>query len=256
MSWLFSQALVAEYSADTCSDGEPYAPSSGNPIQQAYCAPDKMTEFSRLSRFGMTFKPLTEDRGADLLTSYLAASRARTSAPPEKAPASTESAAVCGSTWRESSVRYCLDSSSWKTAHCLWEEALPWSSVILPRWGMTRNGVVYQHRMSERPINATASGLWPTPCKTDGMIGWSETVVKNRETTGLRPSGCKIGYQINYVRQTFPYVMKDGRYHPKLGEWLNGWPLGWSQLQPLAMDKFREWRQQHSLCFLDDKESV
>ena len=84
--------------------------------------------------------------------------------------------------------------------------------------------------------------------KTDGMIGWSETVVANREKTGLRPSGCKIGYQINYVRQTYPYVMTDGLYHPKLGEWLNGWPLGWSQLQPLETDKFREWQQQHSLC--------
>ena len=81
MSWLFSQALVAEYLADTCSDGEPSVPSSGNPTQQAYCAPDRMTAFSRLSRFGMTYKPLTEDRGAELLTSYLADFRARTSAP-------------------------------------------------------------------------------------------------------------------------------------------------------------------------------
>jgi DNA (cytosine-5)-methyltransferase 1 len=63
MSWLYSQALVAEYLGENFSDGEQSAPLSGNHIQQAYCAPDKMTVFSRLSRFGMTYKPLTESRG-------------------------------------------------------------------------------------------------------------------------------------------------------------------------------------------------
>ena len=86
MSWLFSQALVAEYSADTCLDGEQSAQSSGNPTQLAYLPPDRMTVFSRLSRFGMTFKPLTESRGEELLTSYLADFPARTSAPPEMEP--------------------------------------------------------------------------------------------------------------------------------------------------------------------------
>jgi hypothetical protein len=67
MSWLFSQALVEEYLAGNFSDGEQSAPLNGNPTQQAYCAPDKMTDFSRLSRFGMTYKPLTESRGEELL---------------------------------------------------------------------------------------------------------------------------------------------------------------------------------------------
>jgi DNA (cytosine-5)-methyltransferase 1 len=68
MSWLFSQALAEEYLGGTSLDGEQSVQSSGNPTQQAYCAPDKMTVFSRLSRFGMTFGPLTEDRGEELLT--------------------------------------------------------------------------------------------------------------------------------------------------------------------------------------------
>ena len=72
MSWLFSRALVEAFSEENFWDGEPSAPLNGNPIPQAYCAPDKMTGFSRLSRFGMTFKPLTESRGEELLTLYLA----------------------------------------------------------------------------------------------------------------------------------------------------------------------------------------
>ncbi len=34
MSWLFSQALVAEYSAANCSDGEPSAQLNVMPTQQ------------------------------------------------------------------------------------------------------------------------------------------------------------------------------------------------------------------------------
>jgi hypothetical protein len=70
MSWLFSQALVAEYLVANSLDGEQSAPLNGKPTQQAYCAPDKMTDFSRLSRFGMTYKPLTESRGEELLTLF------------------------------------------------------------------------------------------------------------------------------------------------------------------------------------------
>jgi len=81
MSWLFSQALVGEYSEASSLDGEQSAQSNGSHTQQAYCAPDKMTAFSRLSRFGMTFKPLTATHGEALLMSYLAAFRAKTSQP-------------------------------------------------------------------------------------------------------------------------------------------------------------------------------
>jgi len=60
MSWLYSRVLVEEYLEANSLDGEQFAPLSGNPIPQAYCALDKMTDFSRLSRFGMMFKPLTD----------------------------------------------------------------------------------------------------------------------------------------------------------------------------------------------------
>ena len=84
MNWLFSQALAAASWGGTFSAGELSAPSNGSPTPQAYLSPDRTTAFSRLSRFGMTFAPLTDDRGADLLTSYRAGFRARTSAAQEK----------------------------------------------------------------------------------------------------------------------------------------------------------------------------
>ena len=84
MSWLFSRVLVEEYLGESSSDGEQSAPSSGNPTPQAYLHPDRMTAFSRPSRFGMTFAPLTESRGAELLTWFLEGFRAKTLAQQEK----------------------------------------------------------------------------------------------------------------------------------------------------------------------------
>ena len=36
-----------------------------------------------------------------------------------------------------------------------------------------------------------------------------------------------------------------GQLNPPWVEWLMGWPTGWTDLKPLAMDKFQEWWQQH-----------
>ena len=56
----------------------------GKPTQQAYLSQDKMTKYSRLSRFGMMFKPLTENLGEELLMSYLEDFHAKTSQSQEK----------------------------------------------------------------------------------------------------------------------------------------------------------------------------
>jgi hypothetical protein len=120
MTWLISKALmnslslpepVVEFLGENFLDGTPSAPLSGNNTPQAYCAPDKMTGFSRLSRFGMTYKPLTESRGEELLTLYLAGFHAKTSAQPEKAQELTVNEAECGEKWLasfRSTTQICL----------------------------------------------------------------------------------------------------------------------------------------------------
>jgi len=167
MSYLFSQALVAAYWPESCLDGEQSAPSNGSHTQLAYLPPDRMTAFLRLSRFGMTFRPLTEDRGAELLTLYLAAFRARTSALPEKAQALPASAAECGDTWRGSLARFDPNTSSWRTVqHSLLEDSQSYS-VIWPRSGMTANGQCWELPTLAHRTSATDSGLWPTPVASD-----------------------------------------------------------------------------------------
>jgi hypothetical protein len=118
MSWLYSQVLVEEYLVGNCLDGEQSVPLSGNPTQQAYCAPDKMKDFSRISRFGMTFKHLTESRGEELLMSYLEDSRAKTLVAPEKEQELTEKGVECGRNSQELLARYNPSTSLWRTAQC------------------------------------------------------------------------------------------------------------------------------------------
>ena len=167
MSWLFSQALVEEYLGDTCLDGEPSALLSGNNTQQAYCAPDKMTKFSRLSRFGMTFKLLTADRGEELLTWFLAGFPVRTSAQQDEGPESTARNPECGATWRESLGRYDPNTHTLKTAQFSLFEDLTESSPTLPRWGSMRTGELFRQPTLVPRTSESESGLWQTPVADD-----------------------------------------------------------------------------------------
>jgi hypothetical protein len=230
--WHCSQELEEEFSQDICLDGKQSAPLSGNPTQLAYLSPDKMTKFSRLSRFGMTLKPLTADRGEDLLMWYLEAFLAKTYPVLDEAQELTESDLACGVKWHELSVKYDLGSCSWRTHQCLWDEELHWSSVTLPRWGMTVSGVLFQHPTSERPINGTGSGFWPTPTAHNAKETNAPSEANRNEPT----LASRVG----------------GHLNPMWVEWLMGWPLGWTDLKPLAMDRFQCARLPHSIS-LEEK---
>ena len=165
MSFIFSAALVAEFSPANCSDTEQCAPSSGSPTPKPCLWHDKTTDHSRLSRFGMTCKILTGNHGEELLTSFVAAFRAKTSAPQEKALVSTESAAACGEKWHGSLAKYDPASSSWKTAqHSLLGDSEEFSETW-PRWGLMRAGECWERPTLAHRTNGRGSGSWlmPTP---------------------------------------------------------------------------------------------
>lgn len=187
MSWHYSRALVAEYSAESCSGGEPSAPLNGTPTPAAYYWPDKTTGHSRLSRFGMTSKPLTADRGEALLMLFLAASRARTSAQPEVAQDLTESEADSGAKWQGSFTKYDPATRSWKTRQFSLLGGLVEFSETWPRWGSMRNGECLERPIAERPTCESESGLWPTP--TCG--GGGQTLPEGTTPTGKTPEGRK-----------------------------------------------------------------
>jgi hypothetical protein len=143
MSWHFSQALVAAYSGENSSGGAPSVPSKSSPVLEPSLPPAKMTAASRLSRYGTMFAPLTEDRGAALLTWFQEASRVRTSVSPAVALGWTAPAQDCGRKCGESLAKLDPVTCSWRTRqHSLFEEECE-SLPTLPPWGMTVAGELY-----------------------------------------------------------------------------------------------------------------
>jgi len=235
MSWLFSRVLVEEYLGENYSDGEPSVQSSGNPTQLAYLHPDKMTDFSRLSRFGMTFKPLTGNRGEELLTLYLADFPAKTLAPQEKAQESLESEVECGATWQGLLAKYDQNTSLWKTPQCsLLEESTEFLG-IWPKWGLMQDGECWELTLQDLTISDKESGLLPTVLATDWKGG----------TTAARPDNGKLRFDQwrDYVKLNYGLTYP----HPTHSELRMGWPQEWTDLKPLEMDKFQAWQQQHGV---------
>jgi len=181
MSWLFSQALVEEYLGDIFLDGEQSVQLSGKSTQLAYCAPDKMTDFCRVSQFGMMFKPLTESLGEELLMLYQEDFLAKTFQQQEQGLELKVSDQECGKKWRESLAKLDQDSLLWKTAQCSLLEDLEQSLEIWPRWGSMRNGECFRQPMLVQITKEKEFGFVPnnetffhTPCTT-GIDGGSNS---------------------------------------------------------------------------------
>jgi len=270
MSWLYSQALVEEYSEDTSLDGEPCALWSGKHTQQASWLPAKTTKCCQLSQSGMTFKPLTDDLGEGVLTSYLEAFPVKTSPVQEKAKASKENDHPCGNTWRELCLKCSPDTSSLKTVRCLWEEDLPLSSVTLPKWGIMLNGELWERTTLPHLTSGTgsgSSGSWPTPCTRDYKGANAEDgLIRNdgKSRMDQLPNAVKYitprvggeeslssvekrkGREAAEGHNTFASVEaahgeQRGQLSPNWVEWLMGWPIGWTSMEEITELDWRDW---------------
>ena len=217
MSWLFSRALVEEFSRATCSAGAQSALSNGLHTPQAFLSPDRMMAFSRLSRFGMTFGPLTDSLGVELLTWFQEDSRARRSAPPHEAP-----------TMRRISGRKCGES---------WQMSLP--GVSLPRTSRKEQSTTRQTTLSRW---VTKPKRYPYPRETWVLttFGRDFGFLHTPTATGnyCAPSMQKWPSARNYKR-VFGVVT------PESHEWLMGWPIGWTVLLPLETDKSQSLQPMH-----------
>ena len=159
MSWLFSQALVEEYLGDICLDGEQFVPLNGKNIQQAYCVLDKTTKFSRLSRFGMMCKPLTENLGEELLMLYLGDFHAKTSRQQAKEQALMEKGQECGSKWHASFAKFDQNMYMWKIPQYSLLEDLELYSQTWPKWGSMLNGECWERQPLVETIKEKEFGL-------------------------------------------------------------------------------------------------
>jgi hypothetical protein len=177
--------------------------------------------------------PLTEHPGAEKLTSCVEDSLAKTYHQQEKVQESKDQEAVCGSTWRESSVKFDLNTLSWKTHQCLWEEDLAPSLLTLPKWGMMQSGECWELEMSEQITNEIESGL---------LVKTS----KKKFPTPTCHNSKEAAYPAEYRRRTLSLATyAGGKLNPMWVEWLMGWSIGWTDLKPLVTDKSHYVQQWH-----------
>ena len=241
MSWLFSLALVEEYLGDISLDGEQSVPLNGKPIQQAYCAPDKMTDFSRLSQYGMTYKPLTESLGEELLTLYLEDFRAKIYPQLETEKVLTENEVDYGKRWGGLLARLDQDSSLWRTPQCSLIMDSTECLQTFPNWGLMRDGVLWEQTMLAHPTEGNDFGWWPTPVATDYMTGQTNGIAYTgkRFVRTSHKTGTEFGAKL-----TSAYRLMTGNHLPaNFSEWMMGWPQDWTELKPVGTDKFQKWQQ-------------
>lgn len=225
MSWHFSRALEEVSLAGNSADGKPCAQLRLMSIAEQSSCNAKTTDVFPLFQSGTTCGHSTESRGVDWLISSLAASRVRTSAPPEKALESTERKAGCGARWQESLAKWNLDTCSWKTPHSLFNGDLGEFSGTWPRWGMMRDGECWEQTPPTIHITEPEFGWLPTPSGVNG--GNNNTMGRIDEWGGS--SNPLRGTVIGYLCL------------PEFEEMIMGWPIGWTEQTPFAMDKFQRW---------------
>jgi hypothetical protein len=257
MSWLFSQVLVAEYLGENYSDGEQSVPLSGNNTQLAYLPQDKMTDYSKVSRFGMMFKPLTEQLGEELLMLFQADFHAKTYLLQEKVQELTENGQECGKKWHGSFTKYDPNLCLWKTHQCSliedWEQFLG----IWPNSGSMLNGECWERQILEQNTTEKEYGLLPDNEKffhtpTTGASGESNSrkaLKKRKEAIWPTPTTPSGGGNAG-GSGAHKNALKNGTYipssiNPNLYEWLMGWPQEWTDLKPLETDKYHKWQQLH-----------
>ena len=218
------------YSEESYLAGEQSVQSSGKPIPQAYCAPDKMTDFSRFSRFGMTFAALTESLGEALLMSFLAGFHAKTCPLQSKEETDlTEKEVDSGERWGGLLARLDPDTSLWRTVQCSLIEDSIECLQIFPNWGLMQDGVLWEQTPLVLPTEGKDFGWLPTPVATDYMTG-KLNGIEYRSKRFIRTSltsGTEFGAKLADAFR----LMTTKALPPNFSEWMMGYPLGWTDLR-------------------------
>jgi hypothetical protein len=126
----------------------------------------------------------------------------------------------------ESFAKYDRDLYLWKTAHFLPLGDLELFLETWPKWGLMRNGECFAVTTPADFTEEAEFGFWPTPTKSDSR-NWISTFhsLRNPKLSGRQPL----------------------EIHPNLHETLMGWPIEWTDLQQLEMDKFQQWLHLHGV---------
>lgn len=237
-----------------CSGGEPCAPLRSKTIHAEFYCNGKLMDSYLDSLSGTMREPLAGNPGEEKSMSLAGDSPVKISVAPGKAKESREKNQDCGKNLPVSLARYNQDSRSWKTHQCLLLGGLEPFSGIFPKWGTMLDGELWGRTMPGHLISAIGYGLLlPTPVSTDATAGASGSIglarhVKLYPTPKAQLSRAS-GERHGNGGQSLDVVV-GGRLNPPWVEWLMGWPIGWTDLKLLGMDKFQLVRPWHGQYYL------
>jgi hypothetical protein len=247
-----SLGLAADSSPPVSSDTVSSATSIANPTASKCSGPGSETATSTTPPSGTTSAPSTADRGVGWWMSSLRASRARTFHQQGRVigRGSKVSVAGYGSRLRELLEKCGLKPSFWKTPRTYGPTDSLLSSVNLPTWGLTVDGECWGLGMGAPRTGETVFGLWPTPTTRSNEHSPSILKWPARRRMFATLAACLYGNnqgggqgRTGKVRQSFEREI--GGLSLSLREWMMGWPIGWTALEPLETARFQQWLSLH-----------
>lgn len=228
----------------TCSDSKPCATSKSTRTASKSCKRESATGCSTTRRSGTTCGRSTGDLGVDAWISSLAETRVRPTATLASARAAmshlqTTSFGLltkyghtlsCGKTLpKRERTRLGQRIGSSKRSN----------TWVIPRRLLPSGRVVWEATTSEQ--GCSCSGLLPTPTASQTYKPLRRLSPSEHRTE--KPRSCLIAY----LGERNPALL--GCYlRPAYVEDLMMWPLEWTDLEPLATAKFRQWLRSHGKC--------
>jgi hypothetical protein len=238
MSYTYLQEQGEVSSVGCFSDIPVFVLSSLNLTAAKYYYSANGTESCPSSPSGMMSEPSTENRGEEKLTLFVGDSHVRESVSDNQTHSDSKTQeADYGANKYEWFAKFDPDSCGWKTRQLSLFVDLEPFSVIWPRNGMMLDGECFPQPMLDHCTSEKEFGYWPTPTKSD-YKGASDGCKKiaTEEISMLRYF-LHFHFSDKTQRTTYP--------NPIASERLMLWPIGWTDLQPLATDKFRQWLNSH-----------
>lgn len=231
MSWHYLPEMVAEsLGVESLDTASLLLSKSINSVDSVYFK-DNLRATLTGFQFGTIQEPLMENLGVDLWMLYLEDSRAKDSAEREVC-LDNMIQEIVGLTLSESFAKWDQDSYSWKTyqdydiSH-ISEEYLE----IWPVAGTIFGGLSYKRPKSVLPIVEPDYGFLPTPTASDYKGANPDKMSKEMGGNGTEEGFARVCDVIG------------GTPCPTFNEWMMGWPIGWTDSQPLATAKFQQWWQ-------------
>ena len=243
MSWHYLQGQEAESWEASSLDGAPSALLSLIPMPARSSSPASGTASLSPSQSGTTFAPSEANSGGAESKSCLAGSLARTFPQVGRGQDLTENAPVCGESSPGSSVKCVPLSFSSKTAPALFPEDWTESLGTLPAWGSMQFGELSGRKPWAFPTNETESGSWPTPKARDHKSGGTSLHLVRARVESRPSHGCLDLSEAAVLAYWRPGMT--GLLNPCFSESLMGWPIGWTDLEPLETARFQEWFNSH-----------